>query len=267
MSIALPVAPTSTADLGLRSGPSYWFQSYVLMMRWEVLSLRLFLPIMAAVQLLIGGGIVIGFGFLFEEISVPQATYLAVGGAVMPLLTLGLVMIPQQVAEQKLMGTYAFLFSLPVPRMAMYFAGLTVFSVIALPPAGAALAIAAWRYDLALSFSPLAVPAALLVVSVASAVGYAIGHAVPQPRVTQLITQLLIFVVAIFSPINFPSERFPQWLQALHHVLPMEHSAIVMRSTLTDGLVTGAVWPSWLVLGAWVLGSLLVTYRVISRRG
>ncbi len=265
---ALAAAPAPPAlAINIRGGPRYWLQSYLLMIRWEVLSLRLFLPVMAAVQFLIGGGIVVGFGFLFEEISVAQATYLAVGGAVMPLLTLGLVMVPQQVAEHKLMGTYAFLFSLPVPRMAMYFAGLTVFSIIALPPAAAALGVAAWRYNLSLDISAMAIPAALLVVAVASAVGYAVGHAVPQPRIVNLITQLMIFVVTIFSPINFPTERFPEWLQVLHHVLPMEHAAVVMRSTLAQGLVSGDTWPSWAILAGWAAASMMVTYRVITRRG
>lgn len=259
--LAIPANP------GLRSGLGYWFSSYLLMVRWEVLSLRLMLPIMAAVQFLIGGGIVVGFGFLFEEISVQQATFLAVGGAVMPLMMLGLVMVPQQVAEHRLMGTYAFLFSLPVPRMAMYFAGLTVNSIVALPPAAAALLVAAWRYDLALDVSALAIPGALLVVAVGSAVGYAVGHAVPHPRIVNLISQLMVFVVTIFSPINFPTERFPGWLQALHHVLPMEHAAIVMRSTLADGLVAGDTWNSWLILAGWSAAAMLVTYRVISRRG
>ncbi|MEX1022794.1 MAG: hypothetical protein WD058_06575, partial [Dehalococcoidia bacterium] len=113
----------ASMPLAIRRGPRHWLRSYLLMVKWEALSLRLFLPILAAVQLFIGGGIVIGFGFLFEDISVQQATYLATGGAVMPLITLGLVMIPQQVAGQKLEHTYDFLFSLPVPRMAMYFAG------------------------------------------------------------------------------------------------------------------------------------------------
>ncbi|MEX2031684.1 MAG: ABC transporter permease, partial [Dehalococcoidia bacterium] len=146
-------------------------------------------------------------------------------------------------------------------------AGLTVFSLVALPPAAAALAVAAWRYDLALSVSPMAVPGAVLVVAVASAVGYAVGHVVPNPRMTNLITQVMIFVVTIFSPINFPSERFPEWLQAVHRVLPMEHAAIVMRSTLSEGLVTGATWPSWLALAVWAVGCWIVTYLVMSRRG
>lgn len=254
-------------DLGVRTGPGYWLQSYVLMMRWELLSMRLILPVMVAVQFLIGAGIVVGFGFLFEDISVTQATYLATGGAVLPMLTLGLVMVPQQVAEHKLMGTYAFLFSLPVPRMAMYFAGLTVYSAVALPPAVAALLVGALRYDLALAPSLLAVPAALLVVSVASAVGYAVGHLVPHPRLIALITQLMIFVITIFSPINFPAERLPEWLQAVHSVLPIEHAAILARSTLAEGLVTGDTWRSWLILGAWTVVAFAATARVIFRRG
>jgi len=258
--------PTPIIDREIRSGVWYWLRSYVLMVKWEALNLRIFLPIMAAVQFFIGGGIVVGFGFLFDEISVTQATYLATGGTVMPMLTVGLVMIPQMVAQHKLEGTYAYLFTLPVPRMAMYFAGLTVFTVVTLPPAAAALLAASWRYDLSLSISWLVVLAAILVIAVASAIGYAVGHAIANPRITNLITQLMIFVVVIFSPINFPSDRFPAWLQWLHQWLPMEHSALLMRSTLTEGLVTDAIWPSWLMLGAWALVSWAVTFRVVSRR-
>ncbi|MEX1022793.1 MAG: ABC transporter permease, partial [Dehalococcoidia bacterium] len=68
-------------------------------------------------------------------------------------------------------------------------------------------------------------------------------------------------------PINFPSDRLPGWLAALHSVLPLEHSAIVMRSTLTDGLVEGAMWPSWLILAAWAVASWLASYAVMTRRG
>jgi len=251
----------------LRAGPGYWLRSYLLMVRWELLNLRLQLPIMVALQVFLGAGMAIGFGFLIADASGPATLYLATGATVIPMMTLGLVMVPQIIAQQKIDGTYDYIFGLPVPRMAMYFAGLSVWSVIALPSAVMALGVAAWRYDLELSISPLVVPAALLVVAVASAIGFAFSHALPNPRLTNLITQLLIFVITLFSPISFPAERLPGWLQAVHQWLPAEHAANVMRGTLTDGLLEAPLWESFAILGVWAIGSWLVTAWVITRRG
>ena len=37
----------------------------------------------------------------------------------------------------------------------------------------------------------------------------------------------------MFSPINFPADRLPEWLRAIHRVLPFESMARVVRDTLT----------------------------------
>lgn len=250
----------------LRTGPRYWFRAYLLMVRWEVLNQRLMLPLMVAMQVLLGAGMALGFGLLIDSPTPAEAAYLATGATVIPMMTLGLVMLPQVVAQQKIDGTYEYVFGLPVPRMAMYFAGLTVWSLIGLPSAAVALGVAAWRYDLDLSVSPLVVVAAFLVVSVASAIGYSFSHGLPNPRTTHLITQLLIFVVILFSPVSFPAERLPDWLQAVHTWLPPEHAANVMRGTLTDGLVDGSLLPSFALLSVWALVAWAITARVITRR-
>lgn len=275
MGAAVPEAAVSTMEIGrvrdlegeLRGGVGHWVRSYWLMLRWEMLSQRLMLPMMVVVQVMLGAGMALGFGLLFDDPSAAEALYLSTGATVIPMMTLGLVMIPQMVAQQKIEGTYDYIFSLPIPRMAMYFAGLSVWSMIALPSAVVALGVAAWRYDLELSIDPLALPAAVLVVGVAAAVGYAFAHAITNPRLTNVLTQLLIFVVIFFSPVNFPAERLPGWLAAVHAWLPPQHSALVMRGTLTDGLVTGGLGESFAILGVWAAGSWLLTAWVIGRRG
>ncbi len=263
---ASAIADRDAPTVGVRRGVGYWLTSYWMMLRWELLSMRLFLPMMVAVQFFIGAGMVVGLGFLFDHIPPQQALYLSTGGAVIPLLTLGLVMVPQEVAGHKLEGTYDFLWSLPVPRMTTYLAGVTVWTVVSLPAGVAALLVAAWRFQIHFDVSPLVVPAATLVVVVATAIGYAFAHAVPNPRVTNLITQVLIFAIVIFSPINFPSNRLPDWLAWVHQWLPFESSAIVMRGTLADGLVE-SMTRAFIVLGVWAVMSWVVTYRVLSRRG
>jgi ABC-2 type transport system permease protein len=260
------VALAAPLSAELRSGPRYWLHTYALMVRWELLSQRLMFPLMVVLQIFLGAGMALGLGLFIENPTAAEAAYLATGATVFPIMTLGLNMLPQVVAQQKLEGTYEYVFGLPVPRMAMYFAGLTVWSVIGLPSSAVALAVAAWRYDIDLTISPLVIVAAFLVISVASAIGYAIGHGVPNPRTTNVITQVMIFVVILYSPVSFPAERLPGWLQAVHTWLPPEHSANVMRGTLTDGLVEGSLLPSFVLLGVWAVGSWVVTAWVITRR-
>jgi ABC-2 type transport system permease protein len=235
------------------------------MVRWEILSLRRILPLMVIIQLFIGAGMVIGLGFLFQEISRSQALYLATGGSVVALLMVGLVMSPQLVASRKSEKTYDYMLSLPVPRAVLALSGITVWAFMALPAMSLALAAAAWWYNLELRIGPEIIPAALLTVLAGASLGAALGHVVSHPSLITLMTQVLSFFILLYSPINFPAERLPSWLQTLHGVLPFEHAAIVMRGALTEGLV-GPTGGSFLVLALWTAGSWALTLWVLSRR-
>ena len=93
----------------------------------------------------------------------------------------------------------------------------------------------------------------------------AYGYAIPNPMTINLITAALSLVVLMFSPINFPADRLPQWLNDLHAFLPFEHAANVVRAGLTDGLVDH-VDRSFAVLAVWLVIAGLVTARVLARR-
>jgi ABC-2 type transport system permease protein len=236
-----------------------------MMTRWELSSLRLLLPLIIALQIVIGGGFALGIGLFFDEIPVRNALFLATGVSVVTLITVGLVLGPQLVGNHKVAGTYEFLWSLPVPRTTQTAAWLTVNSVIAIPGMVAALVVSDWRYDLALEVSWTVIPAVLLTIGTATMVGYAFAHAIPKPMVTQMITQLLIFVILGFSPINFPPENLPDWLVSVNQWLPFQHMAAVIRDSLTSGLVEDVVG-SYVMLGAYAVASALVSAWVIGRR-
>ncbi len=76
--------------------------------------------------------------------------------------------------------------------------------------------------------------------------------AIPEPRVTNLITNVIIFFVLLFTPIIVPIEQFPDWLAAVQRALPFWHIANLLRAGLTEGLVTD-VGRSLLVVTAWTL--------------
>lgn len=247
-------------------GPRGWIRSYILMTIWEMRNMRIYLPLALLVQILIGGGMVIGLGFLIGDLPAEVALYLVCGVTVVSMITIGMVMSPQIIAQQKQAGTYDYVWSLPVPRTATVASNLTINTLIALPGLVTTLVIGSWRYDIELSPSLMLVPATLLTLVTAASVGMALAHGVPNPMVTGLITQILVFFILLFSPINFPPERLPDWMAAMHRYLPFQHSANVMRAGLTENLATD-VAESFVILGGWALLSWIVTGWVVGRRG
>ncbi len=251
---------------GLRRGPGYWWHSYRMMVRWELTSLRLLLPVTVMVQILTGAGFVLCLGLFFGQVPPRAALFVSTGVIVITLVTIGLVLGPQLIAQQKAEQTYEFLWSLPVPRTTAALAWVTTNFILGLPGMAVALVVALLRYDLDLHVSPAIVPAVLLTLFTGTMIGYAMAHALGNPMLIAAITQLLIFMILGFSPINFPAEQLPDWLAALHRWLPLAPMADTVRAGLTVGVVED-VTRSYLVLGAWAAASVGVTAAVLGRRG
>jgi ABC-2 type transport system permease protein len=104
----------------------------------------------------------------------------------------------------------------------------------------------------------------LLVALTATTAGYALAYALP-PTICHLITQALIFIALMFSPINYPASRMPGWLQRVHEVLPFQHMADVVRQTL-DVPPGGIAVTPFAVLAVWCAAGLAITMRVMTRR-
>ena len=255
----------TVAAAAVRRGPAHWWRSYLMMTRWEVVGLRLLLPITVFVQLVTGAGFVLGIGLFFDRIPTTAALFVSTGVVVITLATVGLVLGPQLIAAQKAQGVYDFVWSLPVPRSTAAAAWITVNTIIAVPGMVVALLVATWRYDLSIVVSSAIVPGALLTLYTATMIGYAIAHVLKQPMIINLITQVTIFALTGFSPVNFPKEQMPAWLATLNEGLPLLHMANVMRAGLTEGIVTG-LGRSYLVLGLWAAAATAVTGWVLRRR-
>lgn len=250
----------------LRGGPSYWLVSYWSMLRWQLASFRLLLPVMAAVQLLAGVGLVLGFGLFFPAQVPPRSgLYVSTGVPVINLYLVGLVLLPQIVSQQKLAKTYDFIQSMPVPRTVAFLAWYTLTLMIGVPAMIASLVAAGIRYHQVFAVSVWAVPAILLVCLCSISVGYALGNAINQPMVTQVATQLLNFTALGFAPVCFPPEQLPGWLQAINHGLPFESMAVVVRSALTAGSADN-VPAAYGVLAVWSVVCLCIAGWSVVRR-
>ncbi|UQU66159.1 ABC transporter permease [Couchioplanes caeruleus] len=241
-----------------------WFRSYALVVRWTALRLRFVLPLVLIVQTFLAVGVVIGFAYLMPSVDPATALYLSTGAPTLGLITIGMVMAPQLVAQSKTEGTFTYNRTLPVPRTAVLAADLTTWLGTGAPGLVLGLLTATLRFDLHLRVSPLVVPAMLLVALTTTTVGFAIAYAAP-PAVTSLVSQALVFVALMFSPVTFPAERLPAWLEGAHRILPFQSMAQVVREALTSP--PGGISASpYAVLAAWSTAGLVITLRVMTRR-
>lgn len=240
--------------------------TYVTLLRWTLSQIGALLPLIIVVQALLAAGIIVGFGFIIPDIDGGTALFLSTGAPTVLLLTLGLVMVPQGVARARTDGTFHYMRSMPVWRPLLLAADLTVWLIVALPSVAVAVLVAMWRYDISLSVDwPVLISATVLVTVTATAVGYAIAVTLP-PLLAQLVTQVLVFFVLLFSPITFPLEQLPQWFQAVHDVLPVRPGADLVRAGLASDHFSAQL-RDLLVLGVWCVVGLAVSLRALVRRG
>jgi ABC-2 type transport system permease protein len=251
--------------LPVRSGFGFWLDGYLSMLRFETKSLRRYLTLGVVVQVLMGAGMALMYGYYFGDLTPVQQTFIVTGIPALALVPVGFAMVPASIMDHKIRNTYDYVWSLPVPRAASAAATFTVFTAIAIPGAVVAIVIATMIYDIDLQVSWLVIPAILLTSAMSTSVGYAIGHVIPEPRITNLITNLVIFLVLLFSPIVVPIEQFPDWWASVQRVLPFWHMSVVIRDGLTDGLVTDAA-TSYLVLTVWTVFAWAAAGWVVARR-
>lgn len=236
---------------------------YRLMATMQLEGIRAQMIFIAPVQFLLTGSLAIGLGFLIPNIDPNVARYLSTGAPTVSVLLVGLVVLPQELARLHESGADDFLRSLPVRPGVRLLAALTPHLVLSLPGASLSLAVASWYFDFTLHPNPLALVALAFVALTGAAIGNAVAAVIRQPLATSVVSNVLMFFVMLFSPINFPAERLPGWLQALHHVLPLEAMADLVRRTLS-GMTTDAA--DWLHVAAWALASFAISARSAARR-
>jgi ABC-2 type transport system permease protein len=249
----------------VQRGPRYWLSRYAAMLRFDLAAQRNWLPMFVLMQVLFGAGMAIIYGFYIGRLSREAALFIVSGAPALAVLTAGLIGVVMMVTERQQAGTWDFIWSLPAPRSAAVASTFTVFTLLAIPGIVVTLALAAWRYGLSLTVSPMAVPALLLSSLMATSIGFAMAQLIGKPLVTNAVVNALIFVVLMYSPVVFPISRLPLWLADVHRVLPIYHLGQVLRASVTTGLVSNLAL-SYAVLAAWTVAAWAGAAWVVGRR-
>lgn len=250
----------------VRRGPvAGWFHAFAGMVRFEWATVRPYAALVLVVQIMMGVGMAIMYGFFYPQVDATTALLITTGVPTLALVPMGFVLVPANVATQRLSGTFDVIWSMPVPRSAAVAASFGVNAALSLPGTVLALLVGAWRYGVTLHLSPVLVPAVLLSTLMCVAVGYGLALLVGNPLVINLITNATVFLVLLFTPIVYPASNLPGWLMRAHEVLPFYPMAQVIRAGLTEGVVTDVGGP-FLVLALWAAAGLGMTAWVVGRR-
>jgi ABC-2 type transport system permease protein len=241
------------------------WRSYWLLVRWQLMRNRQLLVLLMTIQVALGVGVIYGFSFLVPHITPQVAVFFATGAPTLTLILMGLTVVAQETAQARISGRFTYVAALPVPRIAPMLADVTFWLLMQLPGTILTLVLAAVRFDVHFHIAALVVPAFALVSLTAAAVGYAIAVSLP-PAATGQVSSFLSIALLLFSPINFPLDRLPVWLQDLHRGLPVTYMADVIRGGLTGsyGVDAGLAFG---VLGAYCIAGLLLSARAAARRG
>jgi ABC-2 type transport system permease protein len=207
-------------------------RSYGLLLRWQVQRSRQLLVLLVAIQIALGIGMIYGFSFLLPNITPEVALFFATGAPTLSMILIGLTVVPQETALSRTNGRFAYVAALPVPRLAPMFADVTFWLLVQLPGWVVTLALAVVHFHLDLHVEPWIAPAVALVSLSAAAVGYGVAVWFPPGAVSQ-VSQFMSIALLLFSPINFPLDRLPSWLQDVHRVLPVTYMADLVRGGLT----------------------------------
>ena len=238
--------------------------SFWLLLLWRIRRYRSLFVLTVLIQLALGLGIVYGLAFLIPHIDGQTALFLSTGAPTLALLLLGLTVVPQEMAQDKLTGAQDYTAALPVPRLASLTADLTYWLAAQLPGTVLTLIVASWRFHFGLDVSGWVVPAFLLVALSGAAIGYAMAS-VLKPEVTATVASFISLMILLFSPVDFPADRLPPFLQVIQALLPVQYMADLVRWSLT-GRYVDHPGLSFVVVGAWCVAALGVSYLVASRR-
>ena len=239
-------------------------RSYVLLLRWQVMRTRHLLGTLVLMQTALGIGIIYGFGFLVPHVTPTVALFFTTGAPTLSMILIGLTVVAQETAQARVSGRFGYISALPVPRLAPMLAEVTYWLLIQLPGWLVTLLLAVVHFHVHLHVSVLIVPALMLVSLSAAAVGYGLAVSAP-PAATTQVSQFLSIALLLFSPINFPLDRLPAWLQDVHRVLPITYMADLIRGGLTGHYDTDRGL-AFLVVGAYCALGLALAARAARRR-
>lgn len=259
---------TSTSESRLHTawvGLVHFWRNYIHLSAVIILEFRQWLTMILSISVLLNLGMVFAFSFISGSREPELGRYFVSGAAVMSLVTLGVMMVAQDMAQSRRNGAILYYASLPISKTAFILAVVTGNGMAAIPGMIITLLVGSWYFGFSVALNPLMLAVVPLSAVSLAGVGAAIGLGIPNWRVAGLVAQATMFFIMFFAPVMIPLERLPAVLQYTGMVLPPTYAAQAFRAALQPE-ITAMLLRDIAILAVFGLGSLAIVARTLKWR-
>jgi ABC-2 type transport system permease protein len=155
--------------------------------------------------------------------------YIISGAAVFAVTNENIVMLAGRIGAMKRDGRLLYYAALPIYKLAFLAAIVGARLVLTLPSTLITLLVGAWIYGVVLTINLWVVMVLLLACLALATVGMAVGALLDSLDVIAVVTNLLLFLILMASPMFIPAAALPLPLQILGYLLPPTYAADALR--------------------------------------
>ncbi len=199
--------------------------------------------------------LVFGLGRIGIGQTAETLAYVITGSTVVSLTTVGITMLAQDLGNAKERGDFLYYASLPISKAVFLLALIASKLLIQLPGIAVSLIGGSLLYRFHLAPNPLLFLIIPLAAVSISGIGAALGMLSPNFQATNVLSQLILFIVMFASPVYIAASALPLPVQVFGLLLPPTYAADALRRAIA-GVTDGRLALDLLVLFAWAVASL-----------
>ncbi|TKI69159.1 ABC transporter permease [Lysinibacillus mangiferihumi] len=239
------------------------YNSSIGLLKWSLIRHKFYIPVFVIVQVVLSLAVIYGFSFITNAKDYISRSFLCTGAITINILAVTCVLAPQIVSEAKQNGVFNYQKTLPISRVGILLSDLLIWGLIPLPGILLCMFIGAINFDMKIYLDFIGVFSLLFVILSLLLLGFAIAYLLP-PNVMTLITQVIMIVGLLFSPIIYSEDRLPIWLSYVYNVLPFVPVSNIIRASLFH--LNDYNMTHYLVVMVWGIISFVGAMFIIARR-
>ena len=221
------------------------------LIQWNYLRQKNLFVLFTLAQVLLAISLLFGYPLVIGDIDPTRASYLTSGSVLIGIISIGCTISAPVVSNAKSEGHIDYLRALPVSRFAISLADLWMWLLAILPGVFFSILLGYLRFAIQPSLSITALLVLLLICLVMISLGFAIAYLF-SPNTVTLMSQLILMIGLMFSPIMYPASRLPDIINQIYHFLPFVPAANLLRSSLyhhgSFSWIDSAILLAWLLL-------------------
>lgn len=230
---------------------------------WSFLRQRYLFVTFSIVQILLACAIIFGMSLISTEVTSQSGLYLSTGAVSIGIISVGCVLAPQMMSQSKKDGLVEYQRTLPVSRHALLISEIIIWSVTSVPGIVASLVAGHLKYQSFTSLTWLTLVVLIVAQVTMVVIGFTIAYWIPVGLIP-LVTQLVMFVTLLFSPIIFPKDRLPDFLNLIYECLPFVPVGNLIRASLSEGYSLDV--KDLFIVTFWLVMAYCLSIRYLNRK-